>query len=76
MPKVYQRASARRDLIEQFVYLAQNAGLDYLHENYRSQIIFGGQMANTKFNSTPVRRPAQARRDTLRGVGGDGHHAR
>ncbi len=28
MPKVYQRASARRDLIEQFVYLAQYAGLE------------------------------------------------
>ena len=28
MPKVYQRASARRDLMEQFVYLAENAALD------------------------------------------------
>ncbi|MDH3209746.1 MAG: type II toxin-antitoxin system RelE/ParE family toxin [Burkholderiaceae bacterium] len=27
MPKVYQRAVARRDLIEGFVYLADNAGL-------------------------------------------------
>jgi toxin ParE1/3/4 len=28
MPKVYQRATARRDLVEQFVYLAENASLD------------------------------------------------
>ena len=28
MPKVYRRAAARRDLVEQFVYLAENAGLD------------------------------------------------
>lgn len=28
MAKVYQRAAARRDLIEHFVYLAENAGLD------------------------------------------------
>ena len=28
MPKVYQRAPARRDLVEHFVYLAENAGLD------------------------------------------------
>ncbi len=27
MPKVYQRAAARSDLVEQFVYLAENAGL-------------------------------------------------
>jgi hypothetical protein len=25
MPKVYQRAAARRDLIEQFVYFAEHA---------------------------------------------------
>lgn len=28
MPAVYQRAAARRDLVEQFVYLAEQAGLD------------------------------------------------
>ena len=28
MPKVYQRATARRDLVEQFVYLVENASLD------------------------------------------------
>lgn len=28
MPTVYQRAAARRDLVEQFVYLAEQAGLD------------------------------------------------
>ena len=28
MPKVYQRAAARRDLVEHFVYLAENASLD------------------------------------------------
>lgn len=28
MPKVYQRAAARRDLVEHFVYLAENADLD------------------------------------------------
>lgn len=28
MPQVYQRASARRDLVEHFVYLAENAGLE------------------------------------------------
>ncbi len=28
MPKVYQRAAARRDLIEHFVYLAEHAGVD------------------------------------------------
>ena len=28
MPMVYQRAAARRDLVEQFVYLAEQAGLD------------------------------------------------
>ena len=28
MSKVRQRAAARRDLVEQFVYLAENAGLD------------------------------------------------
>ncbi len=28
MPKVYQRAAARRDLVEHFLYLAENAGLD------------------------------------------------
>lgn len=28
MPKVYQRATARRDLVEHFEYLADNAGLD------------------------------------------------
>ena len=28
MPKVYQRATARRDLVEHFIYLAENAGLD------------------------------------------------
>jgi toxin ParE1/3/4 len=27
-PKVYQRTAARRDLIDQFVYLAETAGLD------------------------------------------------
>ena len=27
MPKVHQRAVARRDLVEHFVYLAENAGL-------------------------------------------------
>lgn len=28
MPAVYQRAAARRDPVEQFVYLAEQAGLD------------------------------------------------
>jgi toxin ParE1/3/4 len=28
MPKVYRRAAAGRDLIEHFVYLAENAGLE------------------------------------------------
>ena len=28
MPKVYQREAARRDLVEHFVYLAENASLD------------------------------------------------
>ncbi len=28
MAKVFQRAAARRDLIEHFVYLAENAGID------------------------------------------------
>ncbi len=28
MPKVHQREAARRDLVEHFVYLAENAGLD------------------------------------------------
>jgi toxin ParE1/3/4 len=28
MPKIYQRAAAQRDLVEQFVYLAENAGLN------------------------------------------------
>ena len=28
MPKVHQRASARRDLVEHFVYLEENASLD------------------------------------------------
>jgi toxin ParE1/3/4 len=28
MPKVYQRAAAQRDLVEHFVYLAENAGLE------------------------------------------------
>ncbi|HEY9067556.1 MAG TPA: type II toxin-antitoxin system RelE/ParE family toxin [Burkholderiaceae bacterium] len=27
MPKVYQRATARRDLVDHFVYLAENAGV-------------------------------------------------
>lgn len=27
MPKVHRRAAARRDLVEHFVYLAENAGL-------------------------------------------------
>lgn len=27
MPKIYQRAAARRDLVEHFVYLAENADL-------------------------------------------------
>ena len=26
MPRVYQRAAARRDLVEHFVYMAENAG--------------------------------------------------
>jgi toxin ParE1/3/4 len=28
MPNVRQRAAARRDLVEHFIYLAENAGLD------------------------------------------------
>jgi toxin ParE1/3/4 len=28
MAKVFQRATARRDLVEHFEYLAENAGLD------------------------------------------------
>ena len=28
MPKAYQREAARRDLVEHFVYLAENASLD------------------------------------------------
>ena len=28
MPKVHQREAARRDLVEHFVYLAENAALD------------------------------------------------
>lgn len=28
MPTVYQHAAARRDLVEQFMYLAEEAGLD------------------------------------------------
>ena len=28
MPKVYRRATARRDLIDHFVYLAENASVD------------------------------------------------
>lgn len=28
MPTVYQRVAARRDVVEQFVYLAEQAGLD------------------------------------------------
>ena len=28
MAKVYQRAAARRDLVDHFAYLAENAGLD------------------------------------------------
>ena len=28
MPKIYQREAARRDLVEHFVYLAENASLD------------------------------------------------
>jgi toxin ParE1/3/4 len=27
MPKVYQHAAARRDLVEHFIYLAESAGL-------------------------------------------------
>lgn len=28
MPTVYQRAAARRDLVEQFIYLEEQTGLD------------------------------------------------
>jgi len=28
MPKIYQRAAAKRDLVEHFVYLAENANLE------------------------------------------------
>jgi toxin ParE1/3/4 len=28
MPKVYQHAAARRDLVEHFIYLAESAGLE------------------------------------------------
>lgn len=28
MPRIYQRAAARRDLVEHFVYLAENANLE------------------------------------------------
>ncbi|MEO7852036.1 MAG: type II toxin-antitoxin system RelE/ParE family toxin [Rubrivivax sp.] len=28
MPKIFQRAAAKRDLVDHFIYLAENAGLD------------------------------------------------
>jgi len=34
LPTVYQRAAARRDLVEQFTYLDEQAGLDMV-ENKR-----------------------------------------
>lgn len=35
MPTVYQRAAARNDLVEHFVYLAENAGLNVAEVNQK-----------------------------------------
>ncbi len=38
MPPVTQRAAARRDLVEHFVHLAENAGLDVAERFFGSAV--------------------------------------
>ena len=60
MANVYQRAAARRDLVEQFVYLADNAGLDTAERFLSSCETTFNDLANRPMIGSPlsVRNPA------------------
>ena len=64
MPKVFQHATASRDLIEHFVYLAENAGLDTAEHFLTS--------AETSFNDLAgqpmIGAPLKLRRSELAGM--------
>lgn len=60
MPRVYQRTAARRDLVEQFVYLAENAGVDTAERFLASAETTFNALADQPMMGSPltVRNPA------------------
>ena len=62
MPTVYRRAAARRDLIEHFVYLAENAGLDVAERFLASAAASFNDLAGQPMIGAPLtlRRPELA----------------
>ena len=54
MANVYQRAAARRDLVEQFVYLADNAGLDTAERFLSSCETTFNDLANQPMIGSPL----------------------
>ena len=55
MPTVYRRAAARRDLIEHFVYLAENAGLDVAERFLASAAASFNDLAGQPMIAAPLR---------------------
>lgn len=54
MAKVYQRAAARRDLVEQFLYLEDNAGLDTAERFLASAEATFNDLANQPMIGSPL----------------------
>lgn len=55
MQKVYQRAAARRDLIDQFVYLAEHAGRDVAERFLSNAEATFSELADRPAIGAPVR---------------------
>ncbi len=54
MPNVRQRAAARRDLVEHFVYLAENAGLDTAERFFANAEATFNDLAGQPMIGTPL----------------------
>lgn len=64
MLRIYQRAAARRDLVEQFVYLAGNAGIETAERFLASaEVTF-----NDLINQPMIGAPLTARNPSLTGI--------
>lgn len=62
MPNIYQRAAARRDLVEHFVYLAENAGMNLAERFLTNAAISFNTLADQPLIGSPLtlRHPALA----------------